>query len=64
MFSLFDLYKKASSKKNQASLIDLTTLKEATYDSQDKRQIEKSQIYLGYKILWVIRLFLNGKKFP
>jgi hypothetical protein len=21
-------------------------------------------LYLGYKLLWVIRLFINGKKFP
>ncbi len=26
--------------------------------------VVKSQIYLGFKILWVIRLFLNGRKFP
>lgn len=25
---------------------------------------EKSQKYLGTKILWAIRLFLNGKQFP
>lgn len=33
-------------------------------DSIERLRAEKSQYYLGYKILWVIRLFLNGKKFP
>lgn len=39
-------------------------LREASYDSTDKRMIERSQIYLGYKLFWVLRLFLNGLKFP
>lgn len=29
-----------------------------------KDVIEKSSVYLGYKILWCLSLFLNGKKFP
>eukprot|EP00347_Sterkiella_histriomuscorum_P012402 403368713 len=63
LFSLFDLYKKAG-KKNQGLLIDIQNLKEFTYESKEKQKVEKSQIYLGYKILWVIRMFLNGQKFP
>lgn len=39
-------------------------LRELEYDSADKKEIEKSSLYLGYKILWVIRLFIDGKKFP
>lgn len=39
-------------------------LRESSYDSIDKSQIERSQTYLGYKILWTINLFINGKKFP
>ena len=62
-FSLFKLYKEAN-VRNQASIMDLEMLREASYDSQDKYLIEKSQIYLGYKIFWIIKLFLNGKKFP
>lgn len=31
---------------------------------QVNKQIEKSQIYLGYKMLWVVKLFLGGHKFP
>lgn len=26
--------------------------------------IEKTSTYIGYKILWVIKLFMDGKKFP
>jgi hypothetical protein len=33
-------------------------------NSPQRTTIEKSQIYLGYKILWVVKLFLSGKKFP
>lgn len=29
-----------------------------------KLEIERSSTYIGYKLLWVIRLFLEGKKFP
>ena len=37
----------------------------AKVDSEEQQRIvEKSQIYLGYKLFWVIRLYLNGKKFP
>lgn len=35
-----------------------------TSDSIERLSAEKSQLYLGYKILWVIRLLLNGKMFP
>lgn len=29
-----------------------------------KLEIERSSTYIGYKILWIIKLFLDGKKFP
>lgn len=29
-----------------------------------KLEIERSSTYIGYKILWVVKLFLEGKKFP
>lgn len=31
---------------------------------QKKLEIEHSRIYIGYKLLWVITLFIEGKKFP
>ena len=39
-------------------------MKEFNYDSKERKLVVKSQTYLGFKILWVIRLFLNGRKFP
>lgn len=33
-------------------------------DRQAKLDIEHSTTYIGYKLMWVIRLFLQGKKFP
>ena len=26
--------------------------------------MEKSYIYIGYKFLWIIEMFIDGKKFP
>jgi len=31
---------------------------------QLKLEIEHSKTYIGYKLLWVISLFIEGKKFP
>lgn len=31
---------------------------------QKKLEIEHSKTYIGYKLLWVISLFIEGKKFP
>jgi hypothetical protein len=33
-------------------------------DSTKKFEIEKSRAYIGYKLLWIIRLFIDGKSFP
>jgi hypothetical protein len=30
----------------------------------EKVEIEHSQTYIGYKMMWLIKLFLEGKKFP
>ena len=43
---------------------DIQSLKDCHPDSDFHKQIEKSQVYLGYKILWTLKLFLSGKKFP
>ena len=29
-----------------------------------REPLEKSSVYVGYKLLWVIRLLLLGKRFP
>ena len=31
---------------------------------QMKLEIEHSRTYIGYKLLWVTGLFIEGKKFP
>ena len=31
---------------------------------EKKLEIEHSKTYIGYKLLWVINLFIEGKKFP
>ena len=50
-----------------AMIIDRETLVELrSYeaDMQFREVYEKSAIYIGYKLLWVIRLTLLGKRFP
>ena len=42
---------------------------EASSDSlalskKEKVEIEHSQMYIGYKLMWVMKMFLEGKKFP
>lgn len=66
LFSLYDLYKRATEDKKQvvATKVDLRSLKELLDQSKEKSKIEQSAIYLGYKLFWLIRLFLHGKKFP
>lgn len=33
-------------------------------DKQKKYDIEKSKCYIGYKLLWIIKLYLEGRQFP
>eukprot|EP00351_Strombidinopsis_sp_SopsisLIS2011_P002261 CAMPEP_0116887530 /NCGR_PEP_ID=MMETSP0463-20121206/22066_1 /TAXON_ID=181622 /ORGANISM="Strombidinopsis sp, Strain SopsisLIS2011" /LENGTH=75 /DNA_ID=CAMNT_0004550415 /DNA_START=2225 /DNA_END=2452 /DNA_ORIENTATION=+ len=33
-------------------------------DSNKKNEIEKSRVYIGYKLIWIIKMFLEGRKFP
>jgi hypothetical protein len=33
-------------------------------DTQRKYQIEQSKAYVGYKLLWIIKSFLDGKGYP
>ena len=35
-----------------------------TADKHRKYEIEQSSVYIGYKLLWILSLFLKGKKFP
>jgi len=33
-------------------------------ESTKKYEMEKSYAYIGYKFLWIIKMFLDGKRFP
>jgi hypothetical protein len=33
-------------------------------DSKQKYEVEKSKSYIGYKLLWIIKLYLEGRQFP
>lgn len=33
-------------------------------DKKRKHEIEQSKFYIGYRLIWVINLFLKGKKIP
>jgi hypothetical protein len=33
-------------------------------DSSRKYEIEKSRAYIGYKLMWIIKIFLDGKMYP
>ena len=33
-------------------------------DKERKYEIERSHLYIGYKLLWIIKMFLDGRKFP
>ena len=57
------MYREAK-EVNPGNLEEIRCIKDLSPDSMERLNAEKSQIYIGYKILWVIRLFLNGKMFP
>ena len=63
IMALLDLYKQAK-QDNPGSYEDMRQIRELSPDSIERLRAEKSQIYLGYKILWVVRLILNGKRYP
>ena len=48
-------------QKDSYSREDLQKLLKASADR--KYQLERSYLYIGYKFLWIIQMFLHGKKF-
>ena len=34
------------------------------FESSRKYEIEKSRPYIGYKLLWILKLFIEGKSYP
>lgn len=63
IFNLFKLYKQVQ-ENNIGSFEDVHKIKDQSADSSERLKAEKSKIYVGYKILWAIRLLLNGRNFP
>jgi hypothetical protein len=63
-FNLFKLYRKASKINNIGTFEEIESIKEQSAESQERLKSEKSKLYVGYKILWAVRLLLNGKMFP
>jgi hypothetical protein len=33
-------------------------------NNEEKYRIQKSYVYIGYKFLWIVQMFLEGKRFP
>tara|TARA_B110000285_G_C15090668_1_gene598892 strand:+ start:859 stop:1296 length:438 start_codon:yes stop_codon:yes gene_type:complete len=65
--TMFNLMKKVGlkeqNKKSQAySYKDIQDL--LIVDSKIKYQIEKSKCYIGYKLLWIMKMYLEGRSFP
>ena len=52
----------SSDKVRHVTKQDISMLRSA--DKNRKYEIEQSSIYIGYKLLWILSLFLKGKKFP
>jgi len=52
------------SKEGKDWGLDIKRLKDCHPNSQLHHQISEQHTYIGYKILWVIKLFLEGKRFP
>ena len=34
------------------------------YESMRKYEIEKSRSYIGYKLFWIMKLFIDGRMYP
>ncbi len=59
LVAMFKLYEKAADSSCKEDVLRITQV-----DAQKKYDIEKSKTYIGYKLLWAIRMFLHGKMFP
>jgi hypothetical protein len=43
---------------------DIKRLSELAVSSVERMPIERSSIYIGYKLFWIIRRLMRGKQFP
>jgi len=51
-------------KSYRISTKEVFALKHLSASSQERLVLERSSVYLGLKLLWATRLFLQGTKFP
>ena len=49
---------------NIGTFEEIEKIKDQPADSQERLKTEKSKLYVGYKILWAVRMLLNGRNFP
>ena len=63
LFSLYDLFRRSpDTTLTKAQLLVMS--EDPALSEEDQSRLERSQVYLGYKLFWLIRLYLNGRKFP
>jgi hypothetical protein len=48
--------------KGKTAKLDMAKLLKA--EGAEKYRMEKSYEYIGYKLLWILEMFLDGKRFP
>jgi hypothetical protein len=57
--TIFNVFKDATDSAKKSDMRRLSLV-----DNHTKSRIEKSKTYIGYKLLWTIKLSLDGKTFP
>jgi hypothetical protein len=62
MFDLFKQMGERATKSQKFTKQDILML--GIVDSNQKYKIEKSQCYIGYKLLWIMKMYLEGRQFP
>ena len=68
LMTMFNLMKKVGDKEQKRKNYSPYTKKDIQdlliADSKIKYEIEKSKCYIGYKLLWIIKMYLEGRQFP
>ena len=50
--------------EDKITIDDLKSLSTMPVNSGDRLPVERSSLYIGYKLFWLIRRFCRGKLFP
>ncbi len=65
LFSFNNLYQKALDKSTDVyDHSELSMLPDLSQENPLRSELEKSHKYLGWKLIWILGLYINGKKFP